>query len=152
MAFKQKAAIWRQMHTDVVEGPFHWALNNKVSFILSLGEHLSRSLYKDSAHLVQPNFLSTILAEWPNEFSDEDADLLLWGSASLFGGKIHLCYEDCSSFHHRRSRYGTYLLMLRLFFFLNSTDRGDIVHILPGHGAVSRNPSGSSSRARSGFD
>ncbi|KAJ7909488.1 cytochrome P450 [Mycena leptocephala] len=83
MTFKRKAAIWRQMHMDVVEGPFHWALNNK-----------------DSAHLVQPNFLSTILAEWPTEFSDEDADLLLWGSASLFGGgadTVHISYRGALS-------------------------------------------------------
>ncbi|KAJ6569369.1 cytochrome P450 [Mycena capillaripes] len=74
--FKSKAAIWYQMHMDVVSGPFHWAIQNK-----------------NSPDLVQPNYLSTILAQSADELSEEDTDLLLWASASLVGdrcGAVHI--------------------------------------------------------------
>ncbi|KAJ7867164.1 cytochrome P450, partial [Mycena leptocephala] len=71
--FKQKAASWHQLHREASEGPFHWALDNK-----------------DSPDLVQPNFMSTFLADSPNEPSAHDQDLLMWASASLFGGTTSL--------------------------------------------------------------
>ncbi|KAJ7853756.1 cytochrome P450 [Mycena leptocephala] len=81
MRFKQTAAALYQMHMDVVKGPFHWALDNK-----------------DSPHLTQPNYLSTILAESLNEPTEDDKDLLLWASASLFGGGADTTVAALSTF------------------------------------------------------
>ncbi|KAJ7909515.1 cytochrome P450 [Mycena leptocephala] len=79
--FKQKAASWHQLHREASEGPFHWALDNK-----------------DSPDLVQPNFMSTFLAESPNEPSAHDQDLLMWASASLFGGGADTTVAVLSTF------------------------------------------------------
>jgi hypothetical protein len=37
---------------------------------------------------VQPNFVSTVLSKAQGELSATDEDLLLWASASLFGGRF----------------------------------------------------------------
>ncbi|KAJ7748816.1 cytochrome P450, partial [Mycena maculata] len=79
--FKQTAAVWNQMHMEVVEGPFDWALSNQ-----------------DSPDLVQPNFVSTILSQSPAALSADDRELLLWASASLFGGGADTTVAAISSF------------------------------------------------------
>ncbi|KAJ6463026.1 cytochrome P450 [Mycena vitilis] len=81
VGFKRKAAVWYQMHMDVVTAPFHWALENQ-----------------NSPRLIQPNYLSTILADSPDELSDEYKDLLLWASASLFGGGADTSVAVLSTF------------------------------------------------------
>ncbi|KAJ7102834.1 cytochrome P450 [Mycena epipterygia] len=80
-AFKKTAAMWCRMHMDVVEGPFNWAMDNK-----------------ESPHLVQPNFVSTILSQSPDAFSEDDQHLLLWASASLFGGGADTTVAALSTF------------------------------------------------------
>ncbi|KAJ7457987.1 cytochrome P450 [Mycena galericulata] len=79
--FKRTAAYWNQMHMEVVESPFDWALANK-----------------DSPDLVRPNFVSTILSQSPEGISGNDRDLLLWASASLFGGGADTTVAAISSF------------------------------------------------------
>ncbi|KAF7360801.1 Cytochrome P450 [Mycena venus] len=79
--FKQTAAIWAQLNMDVVEGPFNWAL-----------------AHQDSALLVRPNFVSTVLSQSPDVLSEDDQDLLLWAAASLFGGGADTTVAALSSF------------------------------------------------------
>ncbi|KAJ7273808.1 cytochrome P450 [Mycena rebaudengoi] len=79
--FNKTAAVWNKMHMEVVEGPFKWALDNR-----------------DSPVVIQPNFVSTILSQSPGELSAADEDLLLWASASLFGGGADTTVAAISSF------------------------------------------------------
>ncbi|KAJ7472154.1 cytochrome P450 [Mycena latifolia] len=43
----------------------------------------------DTPLLVQPNFVSTILSQSPDALAEDDRDLLLWASSSLFGGMAY---------------------------------------------------------------
>ncbi|KAJ6541977.1 cytochrome P450 [Mycena vulgaris] len=67
--FKQTAAAWAEMHMEVVEAPFEWALANQ-----------------HSSFIVQPNFVSTVLSQSPDALPADDRDLLQWAASSLFGG------------------------------------------------------------------
>ncbi|KAJ7618949.1 cytochrome P450 [Mycena rosella] len=81
MKFKRTAAIWAKLHMQVVDAPFEWALT-----------------HQDSSLLVQPNFVSTILSHSPDALSEDDRDLLLWASASLFGGGADTTVAVLSTF------------------------------------------------------
>ncbi|KAJ7187128.1 cytochrome P450 [Mycena filopes] len=69
MQFKRTAAAWRKLDEAGTQGPFKWAL-----------------AHKDSPELVQPNFVSTMMAKSSDELSNKDLELLMYAAGSLFGG------------------------------------------------------------------
>ncbi|KIJ26413.1 hypothetical protein M422DRAFT_784422 [Sphaerobolus stellatus SS14] len=80
--FKRKATQWSKLHMEVIEEPYIWA-----------------KAYQDSMALITPHFTTTVLSTESNEALTEEQDnLLLWASASLFGGGADTTVAAISSF------------------------------------------------------
>ncbi|KAJ6464357.1 cytochrome P450 [Mycena sanguinolenta] len=82
VSFHRQAAVWARLHLDVVESPFDWALESQ----------------QDSADIIRPNFVSTVLSQSSSPLSEADKSLLLWASASLFGGGADTTVAALSTF------------------------------------------------------
>ncbi|KAK7045037.1 cytochrome P450 [Favolaschia claudopus] len=107
--FKRKAAKWAQLNMDVVEGPYIWAIENQ-----------------DSASLIQPNFLTTVLSQSPAVLSAEEKDLLLWSSGSLFAGGADTTVAALSSF----------FLAMALYPEVQATAQAELDKVISAHGQV----------------
>ncbi|KAF8510471.1 cytochrome P450 [Hysterangium stoloniferum] len=79
--FQRKAVEWSRLHMDVIEGPYIWA-----------------KAHQESPILIKPNFTSTILSQHGETLTDDQDNLLLWASASLFGGGADTTVAAISSF------------------------------------------------------
>ncbi|KAJ7628753.1 cytochrome P450 [Roridomyces roridus] len=102
--FKRMAAQWSRMHLNVVEGPYDWALENQ-----------------DSPDLIRPNFVSTILSNSVDPLPQDERELLLWASASLFGGGADTTVAAISSF----------FLAMALFPEVQSAAQAEIDRVIP---------------------
>ncbi|KAJ7628751.1 cytochrome P450 [Roridomyces roridus] len=102
--FKRVAAQWNRMHLDVVQGPYDWALENQ-----------------DSLDLIRPNFVSTMLSQSVDPLIQNERELLLWASGSLFGGGADTTVAAISSF----------FLAMALFPEVQSAAQAEIDRVIP---------------------
>ncbi|EPQ56835.1 cytochrome P450 [Gloeophyllum trabeum ATCC 11539] len=86
--FKQVARELSDLHMQVIEGPYNWALPRQ-----------------DTPEVIKPNFVSTVLVDKAGSLTAEDNEILLWSSASLFGGGADTTVSAITSFYLAMALY-----------------------------------------------
>ncbi|TFK46242.1 cytochrome P450 [Heliocybe sulcata] len=86
--FKQVARELSALHMQVIEGPYHWALARQ-----------------DTPEVIKPNFVSTVMSRKAGSLTAEENEILLWSSASLFGGGADTTVSSITSFYLAMALY-----------------------------------------------